>query len=95
MHESIWDAIRQTPPAPGPIGYMCSYVNQSDDVHNSGFAGAFRQLWHGPLRPEHLQDHDSGCKGMTWQIELFLAAAVIAIALLIAMSLPESENAHD
>ena len=32
---------------------------------------------------------------MTWQIELFLAAAVIAIALLIAMSLPESENAHD
>ena len=66
----------------GPIAYL----KHSYGVLHPGPARSLRQLRHGSLRPKHLQDQYRSW--MSFAIELLIAAADIAIALLMATSLP-------
>ena len=77
--------------------YNCSqsFVTQPDGLRHSRPARAVPQLRHGSLRSEHLQDHDGGRKSMSLQVELLVAAADIAIALLVATSLPMPTRTSD
>ena len=57
--------------------------------------GVFWQLRHRPLCSKHLQHHDGGLKGMNLQVERLVATADIAIALLVATSLPMPDQTSD
>ena len=72
-----------------------SFVTQPDGLRHSRAARAFPQHRHGSLRSEHLQDLDGESKDMSIQVELLVAAADIAIALLVAIFLPMPSRTSD